>query len=70
MDQSLMNVNELAVVCQSMKEMYKILQIEGSIYLPPLEQANHRFVAQIVAGEKQVKQVLLDFLVMLQEFRD
>ena len=48
MDQSLMNVNELAVVCQSNKEMYKILQEEGSIYLPPLEQANHRFAAQIV----------------------
>ena len=57
MDQNMMNVNELAVVWQSKKEMYKILQVEGEIYLSPLEQTNHRFVAQIVTGEKQVNYI-------------
>ena len=52
-----MNVNVLAVVWQSKKEMYKILQVEGEIYLPPLEQTNHWFVAQIVTGEKQVNYI-------------
>ena len=59
-----MNVNELAVVWQSKREMYKILQVEGEIYLPPLEQTNHQFVAQIVTGEKQVNYLLYNLSIV------
>ena len=54
MEQRDFNVRDLAVVWQSKKDMYKILSVEGDIYLPPLEQADHKFVAQIVTREKLV----------------
>ena len=54
MDADEMNVKKLSVKCQSKKDMYRILQIEGGIYLPPIQQADHVFIAQIVTGEKRV----------------
>ena len=36
------------------KDMYKILQIEGGIYLPPIQQADHFFISQIVTREKSI----------------
>ena len=48
MEEEDLNIRELSVKCQSKKDMYKILQIEGGIYLPPIQQADHIFVAQIV----------------------
>ena len=69
MDQNTMNINELTVVCQSKKEMYKILQVEGGIYLPPIEQANHKFVTEIVSGEKNVDNLINNLFLVLKEFR-
>ena len=54
MDANKMNLKELSVKCQSKKNMYRILQIEGGIYLSPIKQADHVFIAQIVTGEKRV----------------
>ena len=70
MEQNSMNIKELAVVWQSKKDMYKILQVEGGIYLPPLEQANHLFIAQIVTREKLVNRLHFNFSIVLQEFRN
>ena len=54
-----MTIKELGVVCQSKKDVYKVLQVEGEIYLPPIEQSDHKFISQIVTGEKKVAQYLL-----------
>jgi hypothetical protein len=53
-----MNVKELGVKCQSKKDMYKVLQVTGRIFLPPIEQANYQFIAQLVTGEKEVSSKL------------
>jgi hypothetical protein len=54
MESESMNTKELGVVCQSKNDMYKVLQVTGDIYLPPVEQANYEFIAQLVSGEKEV----------------
>ena len=59
-----MNLNELAVVWQSKRKMYKIQMVEGEKYLPPLDQTNHWFVAQIVTGEKQVDYLLYNLSIV------
>ena len=59
MESDIMTIKELGVVCQSKKDVYKVLQVEGEIYLPPIEQSDHKFISQIVTGEKKVAQYLL-----------
>ena len=54
MNSNQMTTNELEVICQSKKDMFKVLQVEGEIYLPPIEQSNHQFISQIMTGEKEV----------------
>ena len=52
MDSNTMNVKLLAAVWQSKKEIYKILQVEGGIYLPSLEQTNYWFVSRRIRSER------------------
>ena len=49
-----MTTKELSMVWQFKKDMFKVLQIEGDVYLPPMEQANYKIISQIVTGEKEV----------------
>ena len=53
MEEESLNAKELSVKCQSKKDMYRILQIEGGVYLPPISQSDHKFIAQIVTREKK-----------------
>ena len=55
MNSDIMTTKELSVVWQSKKDMFKVLQIEGDVYLPPMEQTNYKFISQIVTGEKEVR---------------
>ena len=42
---------------QGKRNMYKILQIEGEVYLPPNSKTRHKFILQILTREKQVRQL-------------
>ena len=53
-----MNVNEIALHAKSKKELYRLLQLEGNIYLPPLEQANHKYISDILSGKKKVDDII------------
>ena len=53
MEEESLNVKELSVKCQSKKDMYRILQIDGGVYLPTISQSDHKFIAQIVTGDKK-----------------
>ena len=39
--------------------MYRLLQLEADVYLPPIQQANRRFIADLVSGEKKVIRVVV-----------
>ena len=45
MESDIMTIKELGVVCQSKKDVYKVLQVDGEIYLPPVEQSDHKFIS-------------------------
>ena len=46
-------VSELGIKCRSKKEVYNLLWNEGAVYLPPIKDANHKFISQIMVGEKK-----------------
>ena len=49
-----LKVNEISIHAKSKKELYRLLQLEGNIYLPPLEQANHKYISDLLSGKKKV----------------
>ena len=55
MDQSdQINLQELAVKCQSKKELYDVLCNDWDAYLPPLQFANSSYDWGVVTGELKV----------------
>ena len=46
-------VNELGVRWRSKKEVDNLLLSEGGIYLPPIRDANHKYIYQIIVGENK-----------------
>ena len=46
-------ISELGLKSKSKKEVYDLLCNEGSIYLPPIEDAHHKFISQILVGDKK-----------------
>jgi hypothetical protein len=59
MEKEDLTVNEMALRARSKKEMYQFLQVEGEIYLPPSSQVNWDYVADILSGEKNVRECLI-----------
>ena len=53
-----LNMNEIALHAKSKKKLCRLLQIEGNIYLPPLEQANHKYISNILSGNKKVGDII------------
>ena len=54
MEKQSMSLRQISVRARSKKEIYRILQLEGDVYLPPIIQANRKYVADIVSGKKMV----------------
>ena len=50
-----MHISEITGKANSKKEMYRILQLEGDVHLPPIAQANHEYVSGILTGTKKVQ---------------
>ena len=46
-------ISELAIKCRSKKRSIVFLWNEGAVYLPPLNNTNHRFISQIIFGDKK-----------------
>ena len=53
------SVRQISIRVRSKKEMYRLLQLEADVYLPPIQQANRRFIADIVSGKKKVIRVVV-----------
>ena len=54
MERKAIHVNQIKAKANSKKEMVRILQLEGDVYMPPLSQANHSYVAGVLCAEKKV----------------
>ena len=53
MEKKTINVNIIKAKANSKKEIVRIMQLEGDVYLSPLAQANHEYVAAVLWGEKK-----------------
>ena len=59
MERQRMSVRQISIRARSKKEMYRLLQLEADVYLPPIQQANRKFIADILAGKKKVTHIVL-----------
>ena len=59
MEKQRISVRQISIRARSNKEMYRLLQLEADVYLPPIQQANRRFIADIVSGKKKVIRVVV-----------
>ena len=54
MERQRMSINQISIRARSKKEIYRLLQIEAYVYLPPIQQANRRYIAEVISGKKKV----------------
>ena len=54
MDSTNVNLMEVGTRAQSKAELYRLLTVEGNMYLPPQEQATMEFISDIAFQEKKV----------------
>ena len=43
-------LNDIAIRAKSKKEVYQVLTIEGGLYLPPMADANIKYIQNIMKG--------------------
>ena len=43
---------ELGLKAKSKKEVYDLLCNEGGIYFPPIDDAHHKYISQVIVGDK------------------
>ena len=36
-----------------MKKIDRLLQLEREVYLPPIQQANRRYIAEVISGKRR-----------------
>ena len=54
MEQQDLNLLNIGAKAQSKSELYRILVVEGGLYLPPLKETQMLLVSQIAVGDKSV----------------
>ena len=54
METSRIILYEVGIKAKSFKELYRLLTVEGGLYLPPSEYTNMSFISDICFGDKKV----------------
>ena len=67
MEKQRLNVRQISIRARSKKEMYRLLQLEADVYLPPIQQTNRRFIADIVSEKKKVIHVVVIIISALEK---
>jgi hypothetical protein len=47
-------VQEFGLIAKSKKELYSVLTTDGGMYLPPIKEANAKYIRKIVTGQGKV----------------
>ena len=66
MDKEKMTWRQISIRARSKKEFYRILQLEADDYLPPIHQANKKYIAEVIYGKKKVH---ISCLIMISIWR-
>ena len=56
---STLDVRDMALKWSTKGEVYKVLTIPGTMYLPPVEQVNSDFIRDLLRGDKLVRYILI-----------
>ena len=49
-----LRAQQISIRAKSKKEMYRILQLKGDVYLPPIQQAIRKYKTEIILGRIKV----------------
>ena len=49
-----MSMKQISIKAQNKKEMYRLLQLEAEVNLPPIQQTNRRYIGEVVSEKKKV----------------
>ena len=49
MESEKIHVNEITARASSKKEIYRVLNLEGDVYMPPIAHANHNYVSGVLS---------------------
>ena len=52
-----MSYQELGLKAKSKKELYNLLVSDVGIFLPPMKEANAKFISYILSGAKPVRDI-------------
>ena len=55
MEPTKINVRQISLEASSKKELYRMLKLEGDVYLPPMPQANHNYFSDAIMGKAKVR---------------
>ena len=56
---STLDVRDMALKWLTKGEVYKVLRITSTMYLPPVEQVNSDFIRDLLRGDKLVRYILI-----------
>ena len=59
MERTSINLEEVGNKAKSKWELYRLLTVEGGLYLPPEDQTNMEFISDIFFNEKKVSKDLV-----------
>ena len=49
------NISELGLKTRTKSEIYKLLTVEGKLFLPPATDTSIEFIGEIIRGERKVR---------------
>ena len=52
-------VTDISIKAKSKIELYRILTIEGDVYLPPSKEWNYQFIRVVITGKKLASSKLI-----------
>ena len=67
MERQKKSIKQISMRAKTMKEVFRILQLEGDIFLPPIAQTDKKYIAEILAGKKKVSKTVTVACILFEE---
>ena len=59
MEKAKVSIKQIWPKASSKKEIYRILQHEGDLFLPPPAEANHAYILKLIAGRRKYRYFII-----------
>ena len=67
MESQRINLKQISMRARTKKEIFRILHLEGDIYLPPIAQSNRKYIAGVLSGKIKVSRLLTTFYIAFEK---